>query len=322
MALADSLLKMGATEADVFYSGLSLTHINAQNFLRNGLALGIPVVFSRKFSKSRLWEICRKYQCTIFSLLGGMIPEIYAVPEQPDDADNPVRLILSSGMPASIWQQFEHRFSVRLFEVYGATEGGGLANPPGVGPVGSIGKPSTELEAEILDSNGEPCKPGIEGEICFRYKNGRIPKVQYYKNAEASLAKVLGGWLHTGDLGHKDENGWFYFHHRVGGGVRRNGDFVNTSLVEATLLQYDGVQDAFVYGVARPTNVAGEKTLVAAVVATQGSDFDEQELRQFCSKNLEKNDIPEIFQKLTAIPKTVSEKPIEKECIALLGKIH
>jgi crotonobetaine/carnitine-CoA ligase len=67
---------------------------------------------------------------------------------------------------------------------------------------------------------------------------------------------------------------------------------------------------------------AGEKTLVAAVVATQGSDFDEQELRQFCSKNLEKNDIPEIFQKLTAIPKTVSEKPIEKECIALLGKIH
>tara|TARA_R110002167_G_scaffold92403_4_gene248194 strand:+ start:2170 stop:3816 length:1647 start_codon:yes stop_codon:yes gene_type:complete len=318
MAQADSLAKLGANEHDVFYTGLSLTHINAQNFLRNGLALGIPVVISRKFSKSRLWDICREYGCTMFSLLGGMIPEIYAVPEKPDDAKNPVKLILSSGMPVSIWADFERRFGVRLFEVYGATEGGGLANPPGIGPVGSIGKPSADWEAEIFDSQGVACKPGVEGEICFRRLNGQATTVSYYKNEGASAEKVQGGWLRMGDLGHKDENGWFYFHHRVGGGVRRNGDFVNTSLVDATLLKSSYVQDVFVYGVATPKSVAGEKTLVAAIVLADDCDYSEAALRNFCSENLEKNDIPEIFQVLSAIPKTVSEKPIEKECIALL----
>jgi len=318
MAQADSLAKLGANEHDVFYTGLSLTHINAQNFLRNGLALGIPVVISRKFSKSRLWDICREYGCTIFSLLGGMIPEIYAVPEKSDDADNPVRLILSSGMPPSIWKDFERRFAVQLFEVYGATEGGGLANPPGIGPVGSIGKPSADWEAEIFDSQGVACKPGVEGEICFRRLNGQATTVSYYKNEDASAEKVQGGWLRMGDLGHKDENGWFYFHHRVGGGVRRNGDFVNTALVEASLLQSSYVQDVFVYGVALPNNIAGEKTLVAAIVASGKNGFSEVALREFCREKLEKNDIPEIFQVLSAIPKTVSEKPIEKECIALL----
>jgi len=318
MAQADSLAKLGANEHDVFYTGLSLTHINAQNFLRNGLALGIPVVISRKFSKSRLWDICREYGCTMFSLLGGMIPEIYAVPEKPDDAINPVKLILSSGMPVSIWTDFERRFGVRLFEVYGATEGGGLANPPGIGPVGSIGKPSADWEAEIFDSQGVACKPGVEGEICFRRLNGQATTVSYYKNEDASAEKVQGGWLRMGDLGHKDENGWFYFHHRVGGGVRRNGDFVNTALVEASLLQSSYVQDVFVYGVALPNNIAGEKTLVAAIVASENDGFSEVALREFCTEKLEKNDIPEIFQVLSAIPKTVSEKPIEKECIALL----
>ena len=251
-------------------------------------------------------------------MLCGMIPEIYAVPEKSDDANNPVRLILSSGMPSSIWQDFERRFAVQLFEVYGATEGGGLANPPGVGPVGSIGKPSPDWDAEILDDDDKPCEAGVEGEICFRRKDGQVATVRYYKNDKASAEKVQGGWLRMGDLGHKDENGWFYFHHRVGGGVRRNGDFVNTALVEATLLTSSLVQDVYVYGVVRPRNVAGEKTLIAAVVPSTDQEFSEALLRDVCNKNLEKNDIPEIFQVLEAIPKTVSEKPIEKECIALL----
>ncbi|MDX1506541.1 MAG: AMP-binding protein [Spongiibacter sp.] len=107
MAQAGALKNLGVTNDDVLYTGLSLTHINAQNFLRNSLELGIPLVISRKFSKSRLWEICREFNCSVFSLLGGMIPEIYAVPEQPSDADNPMRLVISSGMPAAIWQGFE-----------------------------------------------------------------------------------------------------------------------------------------------------------------------------------------------------------------------
>lgn len=318
MSRATALARLGLSTSDGLYNGLSLTHINAQNTLRNGLALGVRTVFSRKFTKRRLWSLCRHYQCTVFNLLGGMIPEIYGMPEQPDDADNPVRFIFTSGMPAAIWQAFERRFGVTILEGYGATEGGGLSNPPGVGPVGSIGKPAPEWEAAILDEDGTPLGPNEEGEICFRRRDGAPITVRYYKNPEASADKVRGGWLRMGDLGHIDENGWFYFHHRVGGGVRRNGDFVNTAVVESVLTLSPLVADVFVYGVATPRNVSGEKTLVAAVVPNDLSSFQAEALLSWCRERLEKNDVPEIIQVLAEIPKTVSEKPIESACIEQL----
>ncbi|MBT4519869.1 MAG: AMP-binding protein [Halieaceae bacterium] len=313
-----SPLAAGMTTSDRYYTGLSLTHLNAQGTVAGALGQEIPCVLSAKFTKTRLWDIIRHYGCTTFNLLGGMIPEIYAMPEKADDADNPVRVVQSAGMPAHLWRKFEKRFGLVLHEVYGATEGGAMRNPPGEGPVGSIGKPVAGWVAEILDETGAVCPANVEGEICFRKDDNGPIVVQYYKNIEASADKVREGWLHMGDLGHKDENGWFYFHHRVGGGVRRNGDFVNTTLVETVLMDSPLVADVFVYGVATDRNVAGEKTLVAAVVPADPSGYDSGQLLDYCYKHLEHSDVPEIFQVLDEIPKTISEKPVEKACIDLL----
>lgn len=306
------------TSSDRYYTGLSLTHINAQGTMAGALGQELPCVISTKFTKTRLWDITRRYGCTTFNLLGGMIPEIYAMPEKSDDADNPVRVVQSAGMPAHLWEKFEKRFGLQLTEVYGATEGGAMRNPPGTGPVGSIGKPISGWVAEILDDHGAVCAANVEGEICFRKEDNSPIIVQYYKNTKASSDKVRNGWLHMGDLGHKDDNGWFYFHHRVGGGVRRNGDFVNTTLVETVLMGSPLVADVFVYGVAKESNVAGEKTLVAAVVPADPTGYDSGQLLDYCREHLERNDVPEIFQALIEIPKTISEKPIEKDCIELL----
>ena len=127
---------------DKLYTGLSLTHGNAQSVtLVPSLMLTIPSVISRKFTKSRLWDICRKHGCTTFSLLGGMMMGLYSEPRKPDDADNPVRKVISAGTPRSIWVDFEKRFNVKIHEWYAAVEGGFAHNPPGDGPIGSFGKP-------------------------------------------------------------------------------------------------------------------------------------------------------------------------------------
>jgi crotonobetaine/carnitine-CoA ligase len=128
---------------------------------------------------------------------------------------------------------------------------------------------------------------------------------------------VSDGWFLSGDIVQQDAAGWFYFHHRMGGGVRRNGDFVNTALVESVISRSGMVDDVFVYGVATAKNVAGEKTLVAAVVPA-GRDFDAAELLAHCRAHLEKNDVPQIIQQLDWIPKTASEKPIERDVITRL----
>ncbi|MFW6113921.1 MAG: AMP-binding protein, partial [Actinomycetota bacterium] len=145
----------GYTEESRPYTGLSLTHGNAQAVtLMSSIGLGIPAVISQRFTKSRIWDICRHYGCTTFSLLGGMMSGIYNEPPRPDDADNPVEVVISAGTPVAIWEAFEKRFDVKILEWYGAVEGGFAYKPIDQGPIGSFGKPiEGVMEAMIVDEN-------------------------------------------------------------------------------------------------------------------------------------------------------------------------
>lgn len=305
--------KIGLRPDDRPYTGLSFTHANAQIItLGNILKMGLRGVISRRFTKSRLWDITRRYGCTMFNLLGGMTIALYSEPRRPDDADNPVRYVLSAGMPTSIWEDFAKRFGVEIFEFYGCAEGGLLLNPPGVGPIGSIGKPPPELICKILAKDLQECRPGELGEICFRNADGSPIQVTYYKNPEASAEKVRGGWFHTGDIGHTDEEGWFYFDYRAGGGIRRNGEFINSGFVEKAIAEHELVDDVFVYGVHLPENAPGEKEVVAAIVPLASRPFDPGAVFVHCERILEPNFVPRFIQVVDEIPKTASEKPQER----------
>ena len=312
---------LNLTEEDRPYTGLSLTHANAQ-FITLGtlLYMGTPGVISRKFSKSRLWDIQRHYGCTTFNLLGGMTTAIYSDPVKPDDADNPVRFVLSAGMPAPIWREFSKRFDVEIFEFYGAAEGGLLLNPPGAGPVGSIGKPLPNLEACIFGEGDEVRPPGVMGEIVFRNADSSSLVVKYYRNPEASAEKTRGGWFRSGDIGWCDEDGWFYFSHRAGDGIRRNGDFINVTFVERAVARHPDVDDVFIYGIPAASGAPGEKDVVAAVVPTDPAKLNASELFVYLEENLEANAVPSYIQVLAAIPKTASEKPQARLCMELLDK--
>jgi crotonobetaine/carnitine-CoA ligase len=304
----------GLNEDDCIYTGLSLTHANAQ-VVSLGMILhaGIRGVISRKFTKSRLWDITRRYGCTFFNLLGGMTTAIYAEPPRSDDADNPVRLILSAGMPAAIWQDFSRRFGVQLFEFYGAAEGGLTFNPTGIGPVGSCGMAPPSMQLAILDEDGNPCDPGQAGEICFREADGSCPKLEYFKNPEATAKKIEGGWLHMGDVGYVDDQGWLFFLYRMGGGIRKNGDFINAAFVEKALSELDSVTDVYVYGAAVSSGLApGEKQVVAAVVPGDMESFDPGAVFAACRAKLDANSVPDFIQVVAQIPKTASEKPQER----------
>jgi len=304
---------LGLTEKDRPYTGLSLTHANAQVItLGMSLGKGLRGVISRKFTKSCLWDITRHYGCTMFNLLGGMTTAVYAEPRLSNDTDNPVRLVLSAGMPAAIWEDFANRFDLKITEFYGAAEGGLTFNPPGIGPIGSCGKASPALELAILDDDGVRCAPGVAGEICFRNADGSAPALQYLKNPEATAKKIAGGWLHMGDVGHLDENGWLFFHYRMGGGIRCNGDFINTALVEKALAELDAVADVYVYGVALPGMAPGEKVVVAALVPNDPAHFDGAAVFAACRLKLDSNAVPRYLQVVSEIPKTASEKPIER----------
>ncbi|MFZ5645094.1 MAG: AMP-binding protein [Bacillota bacterium] len=301
------------TESDILYTGLSLTHGNAQSVtLIPALALGIPAVISHKFTKSRIWDICRKYGCTTFSLLGGMMMGIYSEPVKENDADNPVRKVLSAGTPSAIWSDFEERFNVKIHEWYGAVEGGFAHNPPGVGPIGSFGKPLDGLmEMKVVRDDDTECGPGEIGELICRMAQGNT-EVEYYGNKKASEEKTRGGWLRTGDMCHRDSEGWFYFDFRAGGGLRRQGDFIQPGYVEKIIAQHPDISDVCVYGIPASSGAPGESDIVAAIVPFPGKTIDPKSIFEICLSGLERNAVPSYLQIVDEIPKTASEKNLER----------
>ncbi len=293
------------------YTGLSLTHGNAQSVtLAPALHMGLRTVFSRRFTRSKLWDVCRAHGCTTFSLLGGIATAIYSEPPRPNDADNPVRMVVSGGMPAGLWKAFEDRFNVRVLEFYGAMDGGGVAYKPiGEGPIGSFGKPMGGVEMKILDEEGIECPPGVIGEICSRPEGGEAT-IDYYGDPEASRRKIRSGWNRSGDMGHCDAEGWMFFDFRAGGGIRRNGEFVNAGFVEKAIAEHPAVGDVFVYGVPAASGAPGESDIVAAVVAAPGASLDLDAVFVTCRSELEANFVPTYLQRVDEIPKTASEKPL------------
>lgn len=302
------------------YSGLSLTHANAQIVtLGAALLMGLHAVLSRRFTKSRLWDITRKFGCTTFTLLGGMVTAVYSEQDKPDDRDNPVRFVVSAGMPAAIWRQFEQRFGVDVMEFYGAAEGGLTVKPIGMGPVGSIGKPAAIFQHRIVDEDGADCPPGVPGEILFRAIDGAPYRVEYFGNPAASAEKGRDGWLHMGDIVRADAEGWLFFEHRKGGGIRRNGEFIDAGAIEKTIAECGLADDVFVYGVPAASGAPGEKNVVAAVVPKHAGRFDPQQLFRACRAALEASAVPSYLQVVTEIPKTASEKPLERVLVELFA---
>lgn len=303
---------------DRLYTGLSLTHGNAQfATMASALRMGINCTISQKFTKSRLWEIIRAQNCTVFNLLGGMVTAIYAEKETPNDANNPVRMVISAGMPVAIWDAFAKRFDVEIFEFYGAMEGGMTINPVGIGPKGSCGRVVDGFLAKVIDENGDEVPPNIAGEICFKPKDSNHPAVKYHNNPEASAKKVVNGWLQSGDIVTMDENGWVYFLYRKGGGIRRNGDFINPAFIEKALALNPEVDDIFVYGVPNESGAPGEKDVVAAIVPK--SDPKPDDIFKTAKMELEANMIPTFLQFVKEIPKTASEKPQERFLIEMFN---
>jgi len=305
------------TDLDVLYSGLPLFHGNAQGItVGSSLLADAKAVIVERFSASKFWDDCRRWECTEANYIGGMIPILMKQQERQDDSDNPVRLMVGAAAPIDLWDAFQQRFNTKLLEVYGMTECYCcLVSPYEEPKPGSCGVPITGWTVNILDEEGQDCQPDQIGEIVVRPEEDGLGTSGYYKNAEATAELIRDGWMHTGDLGYRDDDGYFYFVDRKKQAIRRRGENISSFEVEAVISAHPAVLECCVVGV--PAEM-GEEEVKAVVVPKVGRSITEAELIRWCESRLAYFAIPRYVAVRENLPKTPSER-VEKYKIKAEG---
>ena len=269
---------------DVCYCPMPLFHGNAVMALwAPALAVGATVALTRRFSASRFVDEVRHVGATRFTYVGKALAYVLATPERPDDAENALRLGFGTEASAPDRRAFEQRFGCRLVEGYGSSEGGVAVNVTADTPPGSLGPAPPGVDVAVCDpATGEECPRArfdhagllvnagdAVGEIVNR--SGARGFEGYYGNAEADAERTRQGWYWTGDLGYRDEDGYFYFAGRGGDWLRVDSENFAAAPVERILERHPDVAAAAVYPVPDPRT--GDRVM-AAVELRPGCRLD------------------------------------------------
>lgn len=277
---------------------------------------GATMLLLPRFNSGEVVSAIRKYHPTLFPGIPTMYLAILREAGKHTEQLHSIKYCISGAapLPAKIQADFEAASGGKLVEGYGLSEASPVTH---CNPVdencrnGSVGLPLPNIEAAILDSKtGEMLPPGEIGEIMVRGPN--IMK-GYWNRPEETEGIFFNGWMHTGDLGKVDEDGFFYVVERAKDMILASGFNVYPREVEEVLFQHSSVQEAAVAGA--PDEYRGE-TVVAYIVLKPGipaSDVTKQDIVAFCKKNLAGYKVPKIIEFRDTLPKSIIGKVLRRE---------
>uniref|UniRef100_A0A667ZUV1 Very long-chain fatty acid transport protein n=1 Tax=Myripristis murdjan TaxID=586833 RepID=A0A667ZUV1_9TELE len=285
---------------DVLYDCLPLYH-SAGNIVGVGQCIihGMTVVIKKKFSASRFWDDCVKYNCTIVQYIGEICRYLLNQPIRDTERQHRVRMALGNGLRQSIWEEFINRFNVpQIAEFYGATECncslGNFDNKVGacgfnsqilpfIYPIRLV-KVDEETMELIRGPDGVciPCKPGEPGQLVGRIiQNDPLRRFDGYVNQSATSKKISQSVFKKGDSAYlsgdvliMDECGYMYFKDRTGDTFRWKGENVSTTEVEGILSRLLDMKDVVVYGVEVAGKTEGKAGMAAIADPSHSSDLE------------------------------------------------
>lgn len=306
--IAFGKMAMALKPSDIQYCAMPLYHNTALSVtLSTAISTGSSVVLAEKFSASQFWDDIRHYRCTCFVYVGEICRFLLNQPEQANDADHQVRVILGNGLRSEIWDAFQQRFGIkRIAELYGASEGNvgfvnafNLKRTVGFSPMTyAIVRFDIDTEQPLVDPQGhmQRVKKGEVGLLVTEVSD-KAPFDGYTNNPEANQAKLMHNvfktgdcWFNTGDLVRDQGFRHISFIDRVGDTFRWKAENVATTEVEAQIQTFDGVAEAVVYGVEVP-NTEGRAGMASLVLAA-GKHFDPRAFYQHLKHHLPDYAVP------------------------------
>ncbi len=299
-----------ATERDRFFTCLPFFHANAQYYSTMGaLAAGATLVVAERFSASRFWEQVRSADATVVNFIGMMMPVLSKQPAAESDRANRVRLFYGSpAFSPEFLQDFQDRFGTDVIvgfglteTCYGAIERIGRRRRPNSSGLPRLHPDSRFVnQIRIVDDAGNPAGPGEAGEITI--KNPAVMP-GYWRNEEQTRLALQDGWLHTGDLGWQDAEGYLYFVDRKKDVIRRRGENISSQEVEDLIKRHPSVLDCAVIAV--PSEL-GEDEVKAYVTPRPPAEIDPAEIVYWCADNLAYFKVPRYIEVREEMPRTPS----------------
>jgi long-chain acyl-CoA synthetase len=301
---------VGSRPGDVHLLFLPLFHCFGQNFVLNAaLASGGTVVLQRRFEPEASLALLARERVTHFY----GVPTIYVTllnAEVPPAAFAPVRYFFSAAatLPVEVARRWKERYGRTIHEGYGLTETSPFAsyNHEFAHRAGSVGTPIENVEMCIVDDEDHALGAGEWGEICIRGPNVMLG---YFNRPEESAQALRGGWFHTGDVGYRDEDGYFYIVDRVKDMINAAGFKVWPREVEEVLYRHAAVRECAVVGL--PDPVKGE-VVAAFVVLQAGAALGEEEAIAYCRERMAAYKLPRRVAVVEAIPKSPTGKVLKR----------
>jgi acyl-CoA synthetase (AMP-forming)/AMP-acid ligase II len=288
---------------------LPLYHINA--FAVTMLAplahLGSLAIASR-FSAAQFWVQALRFRCTWLNVVPTIISYLLEGIAPPRDSLSRIRFCrsASAALPREHHLAFEAKFGIGIIETMGLTEtvAPSFSNPlaPTERKLGSVGRASGG-QARVVDASLAPVGDGITGEIVIR---GPHVMPGYYKDEAATRAAFTpDGWLRTGDLGHRDRDGFFFVTGRIKELIIKGGENIAPREIDEVLLAHPAVLDAAAVGIA--DRHYGQE-IMACVVLRDGVACAEEALREFCAERLGRFKTPKTIRFVRELPRGPSGK--------------
>jgi long-chain acyl-CoA synthetase len=257
----------------------------------------------RWFEPESFMALIQKHRITATAAVPTILAVLLHHPKAKEyDLSSLVEVVCGGApLPVELAQAFMRRYPARIREVYGLTEGTGLGTANRRTEVyrpGSAGRAYFNTELKIFDDNDEPLPAGKRGEICLR---GPIVMQGYHNRPDETEQVLRGGWLHTGDVGYLDDDGYLFVVDRKKDMIIRGGENIYPAELEAVLHEHPAVAEAAVVGV--PDAVYGEN-VVAFVVSKPGAAVTETEVVEHVCRHVARFKAPTHVHFLHALPKS------------------
>jgi long-chain acyl-CoA synthetase len=305
---------MRHADSTVALCTLPLFHSFGQTVIQNGvLAVGGTVVLLPRFDPKSAFELLSRHKCTFFA---GVPTMYFALLHYPDAAAydlSGLRICASGGaaMPVEVMRAFDDKYNVNVIEGYGLSETSPVASfnvldrPK---KPGSIGIPIDHVEFRLVDDQGHVIsEPNVAGEI--QIKGHNVMK-GYWKRREATAEAIKDGWFSTGDVAHRDADGYYFIVDRKKDMIIRGGYNVYPREIEELLYAHPAVAEAAVIGVPHPSH--GEE--IKAVLALKpGQTATAEAIIEYCKTKLAAYKYPRLVEFVDALPKGPTGKILKRE---------